>query len=133
MRTSTCLVVTLFLVAQLMAQGQGQPYDITELSKAITASEGELVDIVCPSENKITNCIFRSPVGATYFFNDGEKWENERIESYERTDNRCGMRIRNLVENDNGLWECILGLKNPDTELPKTPMKKVFELEIEGK
>ena len=132
MRTSTCLVVTLFLVAQLMAQGQGQPYDITELSKAITASEGELVEIVCPNSNKITNCIFRSPVGESYFMNDGEQFDNERIVNYERTDNRCGMRIRNLGENDNGLWECTLGLKNPDTKISST-MKKTFELEIAGK
>ena len=123
----------MILLAQLMAQGQGQPYDITELSKAITASKGEVVEIVCPSSNKITNCLFRSPVGAIFFMNDGEMFENGRIINYERTDNRCGMRIRNLgYDNDNGLWECTLGLINPDTKITRT-MKKKFELKIAGK
>lgn len=125
----TTRLPTLILAAILSGSALGQPYDITGLSKAITASEGELVEIVCPSSNKITNCIFRSPVGETYFMNDGEQFENERIVNYERTDNRCGMRIRNLGENDNGLWECTLGLKNPDTKISST-MKKTFELEI---
>jgi len=125
----TTRLPTLILAAILSGSALGQPYDITELSKPITASEGELVEIVCPSSNKITNCIFRSPVGATYFINDGEQYENERIVTSERTDNRCGMRIRNLSENDNGLWECTLGLKNPDTKISST-MKKTFELEI---
>ena len=108
------------------------PYDITGLSKSITAREGEWVEIVCPSSNKITNCIFRSPVGEHYFMNDGEQFENERIVNYERTDNRCGMRIRNLGENDNGQWECTLGIKDPDTKISST-VKKTFELEIAGK
>ena len=109
-----------------------QPHDITQLSTAITASEGEEVEVVCPSSNKITNCIFRSPVGETYFMNDGEEFENQRIVNYERTDNKCGMRIRNLSENDNGLWQCTLGLKNPDTQQSFT-MMRTFELEIAGK
>ena len=66
-----------------------------------------------------------------FFMNDREQYE--RIINYERTDNRCGMRIRNLRQkSDNGLWECTLGLINPDTKITST-MKKKFELKIAGK
>ena len=69
-------------------------------------------------------------MGETYFMNDREQYE--RIVNYERTDNRCVMRIRNLGENDNGLWECTLGLINPDTKITSTMMKK-FEIKLAGK
>ena len=68
-------------------------------------------------------------MGEHYFMNDGEQFENERIVNYERTDNRCGMRIRNLGERDNGLWQCTLGLRNPYTKITST-FKKKFELKI---
>ena len=92
---------------------------------------GGQVKVFCSSPDEIRACIFRSPLGETYVFLDGDKYENDRITNYLKTDNQCGMEIHSLEDGDNGQWECLLSTKNPDTQ-QSASIHQFFNLEIAG-
>jgi len=117
----------------LLALASGVRCNVLEFNPAqqtkASLDVGGQVKVFCSSPDEIRACIFRSPLGETYVFLDGDKYENDRITNYLKTDNQCGMEIHSLEDGDNGQWECLLTTRNPDTQ-QSASLQQYFNLEI---
>ena len=93
---------------------------------------GQSVKVFCSITGKMRHCLFRGPQGDTYTMSEeGEKYENSRIENYLLTDRHCGMQIHSLEEKDRGKWECLINYKDTETG-QSANRKEQFKLAITG-
>jgi len=77
---------------------------------------GGSVKVYCSSDQEIRGCGFRSPVGEQYIMSDGDQYENGRIINYELSMHKCGLEIKTLEDDDNGIWECTITSRNMETK-----------------
>ena len=92
---------------------------------------GGSVKVYCSSDQEIRGCGFRSPVGEQYIMSDGDQYENGRIINYELSMHKCGLEIKTLEDDDNGIWECTITSRNMETKQSISDTHQ-FTLEVAG-
>ena len=83
----------------------------------IVAKKGEDVELICSSSNsEALGCSFKSPAGENYNMLRGAAYDGGRIQQKELTPNDCAMKITNIRQSDNGIWNCNVTAKDSNGE-----------------
>ena len=85
--------------------------------KEIVAKKGEDVELVCSSsQSQALGCSFKSPADEDYNMLRGAAYEEGRIQQKELKPNDCAMKIANIRQSDNGIWNCNVTAKDINGE-----------------
>ena len=85
--------------------------------KVIVAKKGEDVELVCSSsQSQALGCSFKSPADEDYNMLRGAAYEEGRIQQKELKPNDCAMKIANIRQSDNGIWNCNVTAKDINGE-----------------
>ena len=96
---------------------------------------GDTTDLVCsaPQDYTVKNCAFENlDTKEKIPLYEGANFQNGRILNHKVTDRDCGMTITNVMEEDNGRWECNLAAQNNIDKSSNTG-SGIVDLTVAGK
>jgi len=88
---------------------------IEQNHKEVTLKEGDEVELICSADVEALGCTFRTPGGKTYSMIKDASYDGGRIKQQTLGANDCSMKITNILESDNGQWECTVSGKDAQT------------------
>merc|ERR1712025_951251 len=84
----------------------------------IVSKKGEEIDLICSADSEALGCSFKSPAQQNYNMLRGAAYEEGRIQQLELSPNDCGMKIKNVIQADNGDWHCnVTSKENGDYDI----------------
>ena len=103
-----------------------QASDITVNHEKIVLKKGDEITLKCTSDSEALGCSFKSPAEHNYNMLRGAAYEEGRIHQKELDPKDCAMKITNIIQADDGNWNCNVTSKLSNGEYDIGKLVNIF-------